>query len=578
MYLEKTYSDLEEFVYQGEGQNFAAPADIEAAEDIRNIVAIETEFNILDELSLESLQPSSAARNDSELLENGLKEDTARTSLLVADRTREPLSLYIREMGTHRLLNRQDEVMLARRIETGLRQNLEAMVNCPAGIAAGLRLLEKVMSGALPVTAVLVATPAAKPAERAADAAEEPGSGPALQAFEQQAVALCEIYQQWLQVCEWFGLASPEAAQLRQRLSRQLLSIPLLPERIEELAESVRVLGRQLQGHERAIRDICSAHLGMSRRQLLSHFKGKETSLAWLEPLLASTAADPAKGEAYRALRQVQKELRLLEDRAGLPLAELKDINRRMGSAMALVRRARQHLIEANLRLVVHVAKKYANRGLPLADLIQEGNIGLMRAVDKFNYRLGFKFSTYAHWWIRQAITRAIDDRARLIRIPVHATEKINKLRRVSQHILQAQGREALPEELAAQAEMSAEALAELLNVARPPVSMDMPVGDDEDAHLGDFIEDKQRPMPVERAMDAELEQGIQDLLDTLTPREAQVLSLRFGIGTSTEHTLEEISREFAVSRERIRQIESKALNKLRKLNRSGELRSYLEG
>ncbi len=267
-----------------------------------------------------------------------------------------------------------------------------------------------------------------------------------------------------------------------------------------------------------------------------------------------------------------------MEDRAGLPLVELRDINRRMGSAAALVRRARQHLIEANLRLVVHVAKKYANRGLPLADLIQEGNIGLMRAVDKFNYRLGFKFSTYAHWWIRQAITRAIDDRARLIRIPVHATEKINKLRRVSQRMLQEQGREALPEELAEQAEMSAEALAELLNVARPPVSMDMPVGDDEDAHLGDFIEDKQRPMPVERAMDAELEKGIQDLLDTLTPREAQVLSLRFGIGTRTEHTLEEISREFAVSRERIRQIESKALNKLRKLNRSGELRSYLEG
>ena len=245
MYLEKTYSDLEKFVYQDEGRDFAAPGDIGAAEDIRDIVAIETEFNILNELGLESLQPADA-RNDSELLEDELKADAVRASLLVADRTREPLSLYIREMGTHRLLNRQDEVVLARRIEAGLRQGLEAMASCPAGIAAGLRLFEEVMSGALPVTAVLVAS-AVNSADRAADAEAESGSRPGLSVLQEQAVALRELYRQWLQSCEQFGPASLEAAQLRQRLSQQLLSIPLLPERIEELAESVRALGRHLQ-------------------------------------------------------------------------------------------------------------------------------------------------------------------------------------------------------------------------------------------------------------------------------------------------------------------------------------------
>ncbi len=581
MYLEASYSDLEELVYQDKGQDFTALENIHVPRNMEGIVASETELSILDELGVAVLeQPLAAAAVDSVTVEDTGDAAAALSATLVADRIHDPLSLYIREMGSHDLLSRRDEVTLAQRIEEGIRQGREAVANCPVSIAEVLRLFERVATSELPLTALIAVEPAATQVGVATSTESDDkvaARNRQLEEVRDRMVPLRELYNQWLQVKNRYGPGSPQAGKIRRQLGKQFLTIRWLPERVEELAQQVRQLARQMQAYERAVLDICVVQLGMSRQQSRAKFTGNETSLAWLDPLLGSGGGDAATREAYAAVQRLQEQLCQLENRAGLPLAELKEINRRMAGSAAMVRRARQQLIEANLRLVVHVAKKYVNRGLALADLIQEGNIGLMKAVDKFNYRLGFKFSTYAHWWIRQAITRAIDDRARLIRIPVHVTEKVNKLRRVSRHILQAQGREALPEELAEQTEMSAEALSELLNMVRPPLSMDTPLGDDEDAHLGDFIEDKQRPMPADLAMNTELEKGIQEILDTLTPREAQVLAMRFGLGTCTEYTLEEISKEFAVSRERIRQIEARALNKLRKLGRSGELRPYLE-
>jgi RNA polymerase primary sigma factor len=582
MYLEASYSDLEEWVCPDKRPDFTATfADIDAPVGIQEIGATEAELSILDELGLVTLeQPSVAGVVDSAAAADAEDAATALTANLEADRTRDPLTLYMREMGTHSLLSRHNEVTLARRIEEGFRQSHEAVAGCPVSIAAALPLLESVTSGALPLPALLAAEPAGVQAVAPVSAGNREAAAipdRRLAELQEHSVALHALYDEWLQVQNRHGLDSPRARKLRRQLGKQFLAIRLNPERIEQLAQQMRNLVRQMQTHERAILDIGVTRLGLSRQQLHAGFMGNETNPAWLDTLFESGEGNAAGGEVYAALQELQEELRRLETQAGLPLAELKEINRRMVSAAAVVKRARQQLIESNLRLVVHVAKKYANRGLALADLIQEGNIGLMKAVVKFDYRLGFKFSTYAHWWIRQAITRAIDDRARLIRIPVHVTEKVNKLRRLSNHILQEQGREALPRELAEQADIPAEALPALLNVARPAISMDTPVGDDEDAHLGDFIEDKQRPMPVDLTMGAELEKGVQEMLDTLTPREAQVLALRFGIGTHTEHTLEEISKHFAVSRERIRQIESRALNKLRRLSRSGELRPYLE-
>jgi RNA polymerase primary sigma factor len=581
MYLEASYSGLEELVYPDKERDFTALEDIHVPGNMEGMVVSEAELSLFDELGIAVLeQPLALVARDTVTAEEAGDAAATPSATLEADRIRDPLSLYIREMGSHELLKRRDEVMLAQRIEEGLRQGREAVANCPASVAAALRLFEQVAAGELPLTTLI----AVEPADTQLDVTTSPESDNKAAVRDRQLAAardcmisLRELYKQLLQLQDQYGLASPQARKSRQQLGKQFLSIPWLPQRIEQLAQQLRQLVKQMQAHERAILDICVTQVGLSSQQARVNFRGNETSLAWLNSLLENGRHDAATGEAYVAVQRLQEQLRQLENRVGLPLAEFKEINRRMAGGAAMVRRARQQLIEANLRLVVHVAKKYVNRGLALADLIQEGNIGLMKAVDKFNYRLGFKFSTYAHWWIRQAITRAIDDRARLIRIPVHVTEKVNKLRRISHHILQVQGREALPEELAEQTEMSAEALSELLNMVRPPLSMDMPVGDDEDADLGDFIEDKQRPMPVDLAMNTELEQGVQEILDTLTPREAQVLSMRFGLGTSTEYTLEEISKAFAVSRERIRQIEARALNKLRRLGRSGELRPYLE-
>ncbi len=576
MYLEARYSDFEDLVSGNPEQDFTTLETIDAPGDIQEFAGTDVELALLDQLGLARPRPALATVESATAGgADSADPDAVAASTLAAERTRDPLSLYIREMGAHSLLTRQDKVSLARRIEQGLVQRNAAMATCPVGSATALRLAERIATGDLALTAVFTFAPAAP--QDPAVAADMDAVPTQFEVVWTRIQTLRELHEEWLQAQQQHGLDSSQAGALRQRLAEAFLALPWILERLEEVAATVRSLARELQLRERAIMDICITQLGMSRQQLREGFPGNETNLVWLETLPTGPPEDAATSAACTAVRRLQQDLYQLESTAGVPLAELREVNRRMASGMALVKRARQQLIEANLRLVVHVAKKYVNRGLPLADLIQEGNIGLMKAVDKFDYRLGFKFSTYAHWWIRQAVTRAIDDRARLIRVPVHITEKVNRIRRISRHIQQQQGREAAPAELAEQAEMPAEILTDLLNTTRAPISMDTPVGDDDDAHLGDFIEDKQRPMPVEQAMNAELERSVQNMLEVLTPREAQVLALRFGIGTHNELTLEEISKRFAVSRERIRQIESRAINKLRRLGRSVELRSYLD-
>jgi RNA polymerase primary sigma factor len=519
-------------------------------------------------------------------------------------RTTDPVRMYMREMGTVDLLTREGEIEIAKRIEDGLKHMVQAIAACPTTIAQLLAMVEQVENDEISVDDLVdglidsdigledaIAAEAAE--EEEVEAEEDEGDDEdGAKAAAISAEALAKLKEEVLKrfavirkanaemnaIREQKGSQDTEYKKLHESVLQELTAFRFSAKQVEALCEQVRALVEEVRGHERKVMDFCVDKSGMPRTHFIKSFPGNEINLAWLDAELSLDKPYIERLVRYKhSIVDQQDRLIALQNKVGIPIKELKDINKQMTTGEARARRAKREMIEANLRLVISIAKKYTNRGLQFLDLIQEGNIGLMKAVDKFEYRRGYKFSTYATWWIRQAITRSIADQARTIRIPVHMIETINKMNRISRQILQETGIEPDPALLAEKMEMPEDKIRKILKISKEPISMETPIGDDEDSHLGDFIEDNATLAPMEAAVYASLRDATSEVLESLTPREAKVLRMRFGIEMNTDHTLEEVGKQFDVTRERIRQIEAKALRKLRHPTRSERLRSFLE-
>ena len=518
-------------------------------------------------------------------------------------RTTDPVRMYMREMGSVDLLTREGEIEIAKRIEDGMNQVLTALGTYPDSISLLINeydsykreetRLADIITGFVdpneqdvPPPAALVDLDSNSDDSDDSDDADDDDSddsstadtGPDPEEAQRRFDLILELHNKLTQAAEKHGRQHEKAKKIQKELSAQLMELKLAPRMVNLFSDNLRGIVDRIREHEKDIMECCITKAGMPRKTFITTFPDNETNPKWLKEILKKKEKyiDKLKAESDE-IEKMQGRLMDIEQESGLTIGEIKDINRRMSIGEAKARRAKKEMVEANLRLVISIAKKYTNRGLQFLDLIQEGNIGLMKAVDKFEYRRGYKFSTYATWWIRQAITRSIADQARTIRIPVHMIETINKLNRVSRQMLQEKGREATPEELAERMDMPEDKIRKVLRIAKEPISMETPIGDDEDSRLGDFIEDQNVLSPVNSATISGLKEATQEVLEGLTAREAKVLRMRFGIDMNTDHTLEEVGKQFDVTRERIRQIEAKALRKLRHPSRSEQLRSFID-
>jgi RNA polymerase primary sigma factor len=538
-------------------------------------------------------------------------EEEAEAALSTVDsefgRTTDPVRMYMREMGTVELLTREGEIEIAKRIEGGLMAMMEAISASPATIAEILRLGEEIREGKVVITTIVdgFSNPneaddyvAEEDFDEFDEADDDDGKGGSkaltkkLEELKKQALErfdkLRELFEKVHKIYDKEGYGTPAYIKTQKALSEELMSIRFTAKAIEKLCDMVRAQVDDIRKKERELRRIIVDKCGYSQENFIADFSGRDKmgnkvpshllNLKWIEKQAAAGKPwSSVMGRNIPPVQDLQQKLADLQARVVVPLDQLKDINKRMNAGEYASRAAKKEMIEANLRLVISIAKKYTNRGLQFLDLIQEGNIGLMKAVDKFEYRRGYKFSTYATWWIRQAITRSIADQARTIRIPVHMIETINKMNRISRQHLQEFGFEPDASVLAERMEIPEDKIRKIMKIAKEPISMETPIGDDDDSHLGDFIEDGANTAPMEAAMQAGLRDVVKDILDSLTPREAKVLRMRFGIEMTSDHTLEEVGKQFDVTRERIRQIEAKALRKLKHPSRSDKLRSFTD-